>query len=150
MFSVFTDEYFMEQALKEAYKAYEKNEVPVGAVIVSDNRIISRAHNQVEELNDNTAHAEILALSAASEFLGSKYLNNCSLFVTLEPCLMCAGALFWTRINKLVYGAADDKRGFMRYGKEVLHPRTNLEYGILESECKHIIKSFFQQRRAIN
>lgn len=147
MFSVHSDEYFMQQALKEAKLAYDNDEVPVGAVVVSDNRIIARAHNQVEILTDFTAHAEILALTSASNYLGSKYLKECSLFVTLEPCVMCAGAIGWSQIKRVVYGAADDKKGFMRFGKDLLHPKTKLEYGILEEESKALLKSFFLEKR---
>ncbi len=147
MFEVFSDTHFMREALKEAQRAYEVGEVPVGAVVVCQNRIIARAHNQTERLNDVTAHAEILALTAAETHLGSKYLNQCTLYVTLEPCPMCAGALAWAQLDRLVYGAADDKRGFMRFGKTMLHPRTRLEYGILHDECAELIRAFFAERR---
>jgi len=121
--------------------------VPVGAVIVSDGRIIARAHNQTEMLTDVTAHAEILAITAASDYLGSKYLSKCTLYITLEPCNMCAGAIFWSQLGKIVYGAGDDKRGFMRYGKEVLHPKTKVEFGIMHDECSGLIKKYFQGKR---
>ncbi|MCK6690475.1 MAG: nucleoside deaminase [Thermoanaerobaculia bacterium] len=148
MLSVYSDTYFMQQALAEAQKAYEAGEVPVGAVIVCDNRIIARAHNQTEQLTDVTAHAEILALTAASGHLGSKYLTDCTLFVTLEPCVMCAGALAWAQIGRVVYGASDDKRGFMLYGgKTLLHPKTKLEMGILENDCALLMKAFFRGKR---
>lgn len=147
MLSVHSDIHFMQQALIEAQKAYEKNEVPVGAVVVCQNRIIARAHNQTELLQDVTAHAEIIALTAAANFLGSKYLTDCALYVTLEPCVMCAGALAWSQLGRLVYGAADDKRGFMRYGKTLLHPKTTLEYGVLAEECSDLISDFFVSKR---
>ncbi|MBK8194310.1 MAG: nucleoside deaminase [Lewinellaceae bacterium] len=148
MLSVHSDTYFMQQALAEAQKAFEAGEVPVGAVITCDNRIIARTHNQTEQLTDVTAHAEILALTAASGHLGSKYLPDCTLFVTLEPCVMCAGALAWSQIGRVVYGATDEKRGFMRYGgKSLLHPRTRLELGIMEAECAALMKAFFREKR---
>lgn len=145
----FNEEYFMKQALAEAQKAYDADEVPVGAVIVLNNQIISRAHNQTELLTDVTAHAEILALSSASTHLGSKYLNEATLYVTLEPCMMCSGALYWSQIGKVVFGAADEKRGFMRYGKELLHPKTKLAYGIMETECSSLLKKFFEKKRKV-
>ena len=130
-----TDEQYMQQALNEAQKAFDAGEVPVGAIIVMQNKIIARAHNQVELLNDSTAHAEILAITTAFNFLGSKYLNECTLFVTLEPCVMCAGALAWAQFGRIVYGATDEKRGFMLHGgKDLLHPKTRLEMGIMEQE----------------
>ena len=147
MFSVFNDEYFMQQALLEARKAYEEGEVPVGAVVVCGNQVVAKAHNQTERLQDVTAHAEILAITAASEFLGSKYLDDCTLYVTLEPCVMCAGALAWAQLGKLVYGATDDKRGYLRFGNELLHPKTRLAYGILEQECASLLTQFFAERR---
>ena len=146
--SVHSDEHFMKQALKEAEKAYEAGEIPVGAVIVSNNVIIARAHNQTEILTDVTAHAEILAITSASEHLGNKYLEGCTLFVTLEPCPMCAGALNWARFSRVVYAAADDEKGFMRFGKEMLHRKTKLEYGVLHQECESIVKKFFKELRA--
>lgn len=148
MLSVHSDDHFMRQALAQAHMAFDSGEVPVGAVIVCDNRIIARAHNQTEQLTDVTAHAEILALTAASGHLGSKYLPDCTLFVTLEPCVMCAGALAWSQIGRIVYGATDEKRGFMRYGgKELLHPKTKLELGVLEAECATLMKDFFKGKR---
>jgi len=147
MLSIYTDEYFMEQALKEAQKAMAADEVPVGAVIVCQNQIIARAHNQTQILNDVTAHGEIIAITSASAYLGSKYLNDCTLFVTLEPCMMCAGALYWTQIGRVVYGASDEKRGFMRYGKEILHPETKLEFGVKHKECSNILSTFFKLKR---
>ncbi|MEN9416015.1 MAG: hypothetical protein RLZ62_2319 [Bacteroidota bacterium] len=148
MLSVYSDTYYMKQALAEAEKAYEAGEVPVGAVIVSENRIIARAHNQTEQLTDVTAHAEIMAITAAASHLGSKYLPDCTLYVTLEPCLMCTGALAWAQIGRIAYGASDEKRGFMLYGgKSLLHPKTKLEMGILEEECADLMKRFFKARR---
>ena len=148
MLSVHSDSYFMKQALAEAEKAYEAGEVPVGAVIVCDNRIIARAHNQTELLTDVTAHAEIIAITAASGHLGSKYLPDCTLYVTLEPCVMCAGALAWAQIGRVVYAASDDKRGFMLFGgKDLLHPKTRLEMGIMETECSVLLTSFFRAKR---
>ena len=137
----------MKQALAEAHKAYEEGEIPVGAVVVCDNRVIARAHNQTERLNDVTAHAEIVALTAAADYLGSKYLDECTLYVTLEPCVMCAGALAWAQLGRLVYAASDDKRGFMRFGKELLHPKTKLELGIMQDDCGDLIKRFFKEKR---
>lgn len=147
MLSTLSDDYFMKQALTEAEKAYDECEIPVGAVVVCDNRIIARAHNQTERLNDVTAHAEIVALTAAADYLGSKYLNECTIYVTLEPCPMCAGALAWAQLGRLVYAASDDKRGFMKFGKEMLHPKTKLELGIMQDECADLIKRFFKERR---
>ena len=148
MLSIHSDTHFMQQALKEAHKAFDQGEVPVGAVVVCDNRIIARAHNQTEQLTDVTAHAEILALTAASNHLGSKYLPECSLFVTLEPCVMCAGALAWAQTGRIVYGAGDEKRGFMVYGgKKLLHPKTKLELGVLEEECAALMSTFFRDKR---
>ena len=139
----------MKQALKEAQKAMMKDEVPVGAVIVCENKIIVRSHNQTEQLKDTTAHAEIIAISSASSFLGTKYLHNCTLFVTLEPCVMCAGALYWSQLDRIVYAAEDPKRGFMKYGKELLHPRTKVAYGIFANPCQQIVKDFFSAKRAM-
>lgn len=147
MLEVYDDNYFMKQALNEAKKAMEDGEVPVGAVIVSNKKIIARGHNQTEILNDVTAHAEIIAITAASSYLGNKYLKGCTLYVTLEPCVMCAGALLWSQLDRIVYGASDDKRGFMRYGKELLHPSTKLEFGILNDDCSDMLKEFFKQKR---
>ena len=148
MLSVHSDEYFMKQALVEAQKAFEEGEVPVGAVIVCEGRIIARAHNQTEMLTDVTAHAEILALTAASSYLGSKYLQDCTLYVTLEPCVMCAGALAWAQLGRVVYAASDDKRGFMLHGgKTLLHPKARLEMGIMQEECGQLVSSFFKGKR---
>ena len=141
------DNYFMQQAIIEARKAFDAGEVPVGAVIVSEGRIIARGFNQTERLNDVTAHAEIIAMTAATDYLGSKYLDECDLYVTLEPCPMCAGALAWAQLKRLVFAASDDKRGFMRFGKEMLHPKTKVELGIMQEECGALIKRFFQEKR---
>lgn len=145
--SVFSDEHFMQQAFREAEKAYELGEVPVGAVVVCQNQIIARAHNQTELLQDVTAHAEILAITAASQYLGSKYLDECTLYVTLEPCVMCAGALAWAQLDRLVYAAEDEKRGFEKIGRELLHPKTKIEFGILRDESSLLLKKFFQKMR---
>ncbi len=143
----FSDEYFMQQALNEAKIALQKDEIPVGAVVVCNKQIISRAHNLTETLNDVTAHAEMLAITSAAEFLGGKYLNECSLYVTLEPCCMCAGALSWSQIGKIIFGAKDDKRGFLRVTPPILHPKTEFLSGILEYECSEIVKNFFKNKR---
>ncbi len=145
--SVFSDEYFMKKAFYQAKLAAEKGEVPVGAVITLDNQIIAQTHNQVEQLNDVTAHAEILAITAAAEHIGTKYLWDCTLYVTLEPCIMCAGAINWAQIGKLVFSAQDDKKGFMRVGRSLLHDRTKLAYGVMEQESSELIKSFFARLR---
>ncbi len=147
MLTVFSDSHFMKQALLEAQKAYEADEIPVGAVVVCQNRIIARAHNQTELLNDVTAHAEMLALTAAANSLGSKYLEECTLYVTLEPCAMCAGGLAWAQLGRLVYGASDDKRGFMRFGKSILHPKTKVEFGIMMEACSELMTQFFKGKR---
>lgn len=141
------DEFFMQQALCEARLAAAEGEIPVGAVIVSDGRILARAHNNTEKLNDVTAHAELLAVTAASGTLGAKYLTGCTLYVTLEPCPMCAGALAWSQISRIVYGASDPKRGFERIGRQLLHPRTEVTAGILADECATLVKEFFKERR---
>ncbi len=147
MIDVYSHSYFMKQAINEAKKAALAGEVPVGAVVVCQNKIIARAHNQTELLNDVTAHAEILALTSAANYLGSKYLDECVLYVTLEPCPMCAGALAWAQLDKLIYGASDDKRGFMQHGKSMLHPKTKVEYGVLMEECSALLRSFFKKKR---
>lgn len=144
---LYTDEYFMREAIKEATKALEIGEVPVGAVVVCKNRIIARAHNQTEKLTDATAHAEMLAVTAASNHLGSKYLNECTLYVTLEPCVMCAGALHWVQLQKLVFGAPDVQRGFTLVNSPLLHPRTELVRGIKAEESAKLIHSFFKELR---
>lgn len=143
----YSDEHFMKAALDEAYKALKKNEVPIGAVIVADNMIIGRGHNLTESLNDVTAHAEMQAFTAASSYLNSKYLTMATLYVTLEPCIMCAGAAFWTQIHRVVYGAADPKRGFSLLGQNILHPKTILTAGIMKEECGKIIQDFFKNKR---
>jgi len=147
MLSVFSDEHFMKEALKEAQKAFDEDEVPVGAVIVCDNKIIARAHNMTERLNDVTAHAEMLAFTSATDFLGGKYLNECTLYVTLEPCIMCAGASYWTQLKKIVYGARDEKRGFSRISENLLHPKTKIINGILATESATLLKGFFSKKR---
>jgi tRNA(adenine34) deaminase len=147
MLSVFSDEHFMKEAFKEAQKAFSEGEVPVGAVIVCDNKIIARAHNMTERLNDVTAHAEMLAFTSATDFLGGKYLNECTLYVTLEPCIMCAGASYWTQLKKVVYGASDEKRGFARISENLLHPKTEVISGVLAEDCSVIIKEFFSKKR---
>lgn len=147
MITVLSDEFFMQQALKEAQKAFELGEVPVGAIIVTQQTIIAKGHNTTQQLKDVTAHAEILAISSAAQYLNSKYLPDCTLYVTLEPCVMCAGALNWAQIGRIVYGASDERRGFMRYGKELLHPKTIVEFGVLEPQCSGLLKTFFEQRR---
>lgn len=147
MIEAFSDEYFMRKAFAEAMQAYERDEVPVGAVVVSKQKIIARAHNLTETLNDVTAHAEMQAITAAANLLGGKYLNECTLYVTLEPCIMCAGALGWAQIGKIVYGAKDKKRGFRIYSEKVIHPKTEVLGGILETECTEILEDFFKQKR---
>jgi len=149
MLSVYSDDYFMQQAIKEAETALLKGEIPVGAVVVCDNKIIARGHNQTEQLHDVTAHAEMIAVTAAANNMGAKYLPDCTLYVTLEPCVMCAGALFWSQIGRVVYGAADDKRGFMRFGKALLHPKTTVEYGVREHACSELLTRFFKAKRSI-
>ena len=143
----FSDKYFMNEALKEAHKAALSDEVPVGAIIVCDNQIIVRAHNYTERLNDVTAHAEMQAFTSASGYLGGKYLNECTLYVTLEPCNMCAGASYWTQLKKVVFGASDKKRGFSNLKENILHPKTEIISGILEEECSKILKEFFKNKR---
>ncbi len=145
----FDDTYFMQKALQEAEYAFKKGEIPVGAVIVVNDRIIARSHNLTELLNDVTAHAEMQAITAAANFLGGKYLKNCTLYVTLEPCQMCAGALYWTQIGKIVFGAHDPQRGFQHY-KTQLHPKTKVVGGVLEKECGELITRFFIQKRNLN
>jgi tRNA(adenine34) deaminase len=151
------DEFYMQQAYKEALKAYDKDEIPVGAIVVVQNQIIARAHNQTEQLTDVTAHAEILAITAAANYLGAKYLNQCTLYVTLEPCVMCAGAIAWSQLGRLVFGAYDSKRGFLRLEnneqgtqkktQKVLHPKTLQLGGVLENECAELLQRFFQKLR---
>lgn len=146
-YELFSDEYFMNEALKEAVKAFDKQEVPVGAVIVCENEILARAHNLTETLNDVTAHAEMQAFTAAASGLGGKYLNECTLYVTLEPCIMCAGAAFWTQIGRIVFGADDEKRGYRLIKHPVLHPRTEITGGVLAEQCATLMKLFFKKRR---
>lgn len=141
------DKYYMKQALGEARKAFERGEVPVGAVVVCQNRVIARSHNLTETLNDVTAHAEMQAITAASDYLGGKYLTNCTLYVTVEPCVMCAGAIAWAQMGKLIYGAGDEKKGYSRLAPTALHPKTVVEKGVMEEECASIMKEFFKQRR---
>ncbi len=143
---ILSDTYFMQKALQEAQIAFEQGEVPVGAVITIGERIIAKAHNLTEKLTDVTAHAEMQAITAASEYLGGKYLMDCTLYVTLEPCVMCAGALYWSQIGKVVYGAMDSKRGYHLFGN-LLHPKTQVVQGVLEEPCSQIVKDFFLQRR---
>ena len=141
------DEFYMQQALREAHAAFDEDEIPVGAVIVSNERIIARAHNNTERLHDVTAHAEMLAFTAATNMLGAKYLTGCTLYVTLEPCVMCAGAAGWTQIDRIVYGASDPKRGFERVGRAMLHPKTVVQGGLMKEECELLLKQFFQKKR---
>ena len=150
MTTPYSDEYFMKQALRQAQIAMDRDEVPVGAVIVCNNQIIARAYNMTETLNDPTAHAEMQAFTAASSFLGGKYLNDCTLYVTLEPCAMCAGASYWVQIGKIVYGASDLKRGIGKISKDILHPKTQVLGGIMEHECSSIIKEFFERKRLLS
>jgi len=146
MENIFTDEYFMKKALQEAEMAFEKDEIPVGAVIVTDNTIIARGHNLTEMLNDVTAHAEMQAITAAANFLGGKYLVGCTLYVTVEPCQMCAGALYWSQISKIVFGASDENRGFEKMGTQ-LHPKTTVVRGVLANEASELMKRFFARKR---
>jgi tRNA(adenine34) deaminase len=146
MENIFTDEYFMKKALQEAEVAIEKGEIPVGAVIVIDNRVIASSHNLTEMLCDVTAHAEMQSITAAANFLGGKYLKGCTLYVTLEPCQMCAGALYWSQISKIVYGASDENRGFMTMGTQ-LHPKTEVVAGVLAEESRELMLRFFSERR---
>jgi len=146
MEELFSDEYFMHKALDEAYAALEKDEVPIGAVIVSNNRIIAKGHNLTETLTDITAHAEMQTITSAANYLGGKYLKNCTLYVTIEPCTMCAGALYWSQISKVVIGARDEKRGFMCHGIQ-LHPKTEVQIGILRKECSEVLTRFFKTKR---
>lgn len=142
-----TDEQYMKQALQEAHKAFSEGEVPIGAVIVCRGQVIARGHNLTERLHDVTAHAEMQAITAATEYLGGKYLTDCTLYVTVEPCIMCAGALGWSQIPRIVYGTGDEKRGFRRFAPQALHPRCEVIAGVLEEECATLMKSFFQKKR---
>jgi tRNA(adenine34) deaminase len=149
MINPYDDNYFMKRAFEEAQKAFDKKEVPVGAVIVMKNKIIARAHNLTETLNDVTAHAEMQAFTAAADFLGGKYLRECTMYVTLEPCQMCAGASYWTQLAKIVFGASDKQRGFRTF-KTTLHPKTEIVHGIMEEECSDLLKRFFIEKRNLN
>ncbi|MFA7444583.1 MAG: nucleoside deaminase [Flavobacteriaceae bacterium] len=146
MLTPFSDEYFMKKALLEAQTAFEKGEIPVGAVVVCDNRVIAKSHNLTELLNDVTAHAEMQSITAAANFLGGKYLKGCTIYITLEPCQMCAGALYWSQIDRVVFAADDPKRGFRAMGTK-LHPKTQITSGILEQQCADLMVRFFQQKR---
>lgn len=146
MENIFTDEYFMKKALQEAEIAFEKGEIPVGAIIVIDNKVIARSHNLTEMLNDVTAHAEMQSITAAANFIGGKYLKNCTLYVTLEPCQMCAGALYWSQISKIVFGATDDQRGYQKLGTQ-LHPKTTVISGVLAEESGNLMRRFFAEKR---
>ena len=141
------DVFYMKQALVEAKKAFESGEVPVGAIVVSKGRIVARSHNLTETLNDVTAHAEMQAITAAANCLGGKYLQDCTLYVTVEPCTMCAGAISWSQLGRLVFGAEDEKRGYRKYASEVLHPKTEVVRGVLAEECASLMKTFFKMRR---
>ena len=141
------DVLYMKKALAEAQKAYGRGEVPVGAVVVCKDRIIARSHNLTETLNDVTAHAEMQAITAAANYLGGKYLSDCTLYVTVEPCVMCAGAIAWSQLGRLVFGAADEKRGYQKFAPQSLHPKTDVVQGVMEDECARLMKEFFQRRR---
>ena len=141
------DIYYMKEALKEAQAAFEADEVPIGAVVVCNDRIIVRTYNFTEHLHDVTAHAEMQAVTAASEYLGGKYLVNCTIYITLEPCVMCAGALSWAQIGKVVYGAKDEKRGYSQYSNAIFHPKTTVISGVLEDECAELLRKFFKKKR---
>lgn len=147
MIPLYSDEFFMREAFKEAQRALQLEEVPVGAVIVAENKIIARAHNLTEQLHDVTAHAEMQAITSAANAIGGKYLKECTLYVTLEPCIMCAGALGWSQITKIVYGAADPRKGFQSCNHAILHPKTQIQSGVLAQECEKILQDFFQSRR---
>lgn len=149
MITIGDDEHWMRQALREAELAFQADEVPVGAVVVCNDRVIARAHNLTERLNDVTAHAEMQAITAAADHLGGKYLEECTLFVTLEPCVMCAGALQWAHVGRIVFGAFDEKAGYRRIGSRLLHPRTKVTGGILEAQCADLMKAFFRKKRAL-
>jgi tRNA(adenine34) deaminase len=141
------DQYFMQMAYQQAEIAFEEGEVPVGAVIVSNNKVIAKAYNQTEKLKDVTAHAEILAITSASQYLGAKYLQDCTLYVTLEPCIMCAGALYWSQIGKIIFAAQDPKKGFTKVSPMQTHPKTQIRRGILEDECQELLQKFFKKLR---
>jgi tRNA(adenine34) deaminase len=148
--SIFSHEHFMKQAIQLAEQAFEEDEVPIGAIVVCRNRIIGRGYNQVEKLKDSTAHAEMLAITAASDYLGSKHLTECTLYVTIEPCPMCAGALRWVQVPAVVYGASEPKTGYSRFGPEMLHPKTQVSRGVLADECAELMRRFFNQKRGKN
>ena len=141
------DIFYMKQALMEAEKAFQRGEIPIGAIIVCQDRIIARSHNLTETLNDVTAHAEMQAITAAANYLGGKYLTNCTLYVTVEPCVMCAGAIAWSQMGRLVFGASDEKRGYQRYAPEALHPKTQVLQGIMAEDCASLMKEFFKKKR---
>lgn len=143
----FNDSYFMKEALKEAQKAFDDDEVPVGCIIVCENQIIARAHNRTQRLNDVTAHAEMQAFTSAADFLGGKYLNECILYVTLEPCIMCGGASYWTQLKKLVYGAKDVRRGYSQFSEDILHPKTEVVSGVMSDDCAKLLTDFFERKR---
>ncbi|MEQ9423439.1 MAG: nucleoside deaminase [Cyclobacteriaceae bacterium] len=145
--TIHTDEHYMKEALKLANEAREEGEIPVGAVVVSENRIIGKGYNQTERLRDVTAHAEILAITAAQNYLGAKFLKQCTMFVTLEPCVMCAGALYWTQLERLVFGATDEERGFQRIKQSIVHPKTKIETGLMAGECGQLVSDFFKSLR---
>lgn len=147
MADILGEEYYMNEALKEAQLAYERGEIPVGAIIVCNRRIVAKGHNQTEQLQDATAHAEMLALTAAMNYLGSKYLPECTLYVTLEPCPMCAAALHWAQLKKIVFGASDEKRGFQLFRPSLVHPKTEIKRGVLEEESRSLLQQFFRERR---
>lgn len=142
-----SDEYFMRLALKEAEMALSEKEIPIGAVIVANGKVIARAHNQTETLHDVTAHAEMLAITAAANQLGGKYLSGCTLYVTVEPCVMCAGAIGWAQLSRIVYGCGEEKRGFSHFAPQALHPRATITAGVLENDCKAVMQDFFKRKR---
>jgi tRNA(adenine34) deaminase len=144
---MFSDEYFMQFALQQAEMAFDEGEIPVGALVVCQNQIVAKGYNQTEKLQDITAHAEMLALTAASNKMGAKYLKDCTLYVTLEPCVMCAGAIFWSQIGRIVWGASDEKRGFQRVHPSIIHPKTRVSSGVLQEDCEEILKRFFANLR---
>jgi tRNA(adenine34) deaminase len=144
---MFSHEYFMYEALKQAILAFDADEIPIGAVVVSENRIIARGYNQTQLLNDVTAHAEMLSITASANFLGAKYLTNCRMYVTVEPCVMCAGALYWSQLDAIIIGTSDSKRGYSQFGNQLLHPKTSVTTGILEAECRRLMQEFFKSKR---
>lgn len=147
MMELLNDEYFMREALKEAQKAFDAGEIPVGAVVVANKKIIARAHNLTQTLNDVTAHAEMQAITAAANAINGKYLSDCTMYITLEPCIMCAGALSWSQLGTLVYGSSDEKKGYLTYQTKVLHPKTQIKNGVLEKECRELLQTFFKKLR---